>query len=416
MDGSQFDRWTKALGSGISRRSAIKAALGLGGAAMAGKQLTSNVSAARRPTPTPKSITCLPPKVLSGTECVCPLGTAACGPDCCPDDAECCDNACCYGECYGEELCCPQGSFVCGGVCRPFFEGACCTDSDCGQGAACVQGSCQPVCANNGSFCEADADCCSGICSAGTCYPTLGGTCPADRDYCAGQGANTCNNVASCYCAQDDAGNSVCIDHPECVASCDLCPAGAPCRSGGSCCDAGMVACLIPCPPDGGGCFTGDTRIAMADGTSRPVADVRVGDLVLGDDGAINRVIGIETPLLGDRPLYGLDGSQPFVTGSHPFQTDDGWKAIEPADSYRDHHLPGVRQLTTHDRLVRLSGILVPAGGEGRSLAEPVEIRTEPRAIEGISPLPADPSTQLYNLQLDGNHTYFANDFLVHNK
>lgn len=27
-----------------------------------------------------------------------------------------------------------------------------------------------------------------------------------------------------------------------------------------------------------------------------------------------------------------------------------------------------------------------------------------------------DPATPLYDLRLDGDHTYFANDLLVHNK
>ena len=30
--------------------------------------------------------------------------------------------------------------------------------------------------------------------------------------------------------------------------------------------------------------------------------------------------------------------------------------------------------------------------------------------------MPADPATPLYNLVLDGDHAYFANDLLVHNK
>ena len=30
--------------------------------------------------------------------------------------------------------------------------------------------------------------------------------------------------------------------------------------------------------------------------------------------------------------------------------------------------------------------------------------------------MPADPATPLYNLRLDGDHTYVANDLVVHNK
>src|SRR5437870_4636042 len=38
------------------------------------------------------------------------------------------------------------------------------------------------------------------------------------------------------------------------------------------------------------GCLTPDTRIVMGDGTSRPIAEVRVGEFVLGHDGTAHRV------------------------------------------------------------------------------------------------------------------------------
>ncbi len=146
MDSSRFDSIARSLGRGLSRREALKAALGFGSAALVGTKLAPETEAARRPTPTPKPIVCPYPKVLSGGQCVCPVGTDACGPDCCPPDAECFDNACCFGACYGEELCCPSGSFVCDDQCRPFFEGACCVDSNCDSNQICSDGVCTNVC------------------------------------------------------------------------------------------------------------------------------------------------------------------------------------------------------------------------------------------------------------------------------
>ncbi len=416
MDGSQFDRLTRAFGSGTSRRAIVKAALGLSGAAVAGSQLTLGTSAARRPTPTPKPPSCPGQQYWDGSKCVCPGNTSQCGPDCCPAGAECCDNACCYGECFGEERCCPTGSFVCNGECLPFFEGACCSDSDCGEGELCASGVCQSICAEDGASCSSNTDCCSGICQAGICYATYGGNCPGEANYCAGQNAYFCNGTITCYCVLDGNGDSICMDYFDCYDSCEQCPEGSICNFGSGCCGSEYATCIVPCPPDGGGCFTGETRIAMADGTSTPVSEIRVGDHVLGDDGAVNRVVNIDMPLLGNRELYGFDGGIPFVTGSHPFQTDDGWKAILPADAYRDHRLPGVQQLRIGDRLVLLSGVLVPVRGGVGSTVDSQTIRTEPFAFASITPHTADPSTQLYNLQLDGNHTYFANDLLVHNK
>ena len=47
------------------------------------------------------------------------------------------------------------------------------------------------------------------------------------------------------------------------------------------------------------GCFTAGTLVAMADGTSRSIEHVQVGDLVLGNAGRVNRVTEVHLPLLG---------------------------------------------------------------------------------------------------------------------
>jgi hypothetical protein len=43
-------------------------------------------------------------------------------------------------------------------------------------------------------------------------------------------------------------------------------------------------------------------------------------------------------------------------------------------------------------------------------------VRTRSLPLYSISSSIAAPWTTVYNLLLDGNHTYFANDLLVHNK
>jgi len=167
MDNRSFDTFVKAVASGVNRRTLLKGLLGLGGTAVGASQF-GEAHAARRPTPTPKPAKCPGVQVPVNGVCTCP-GSAPdkCGPDCCnpagigASHSECCDNACCYGVCYGEELCCPyprvhcpadhvsrdlccdEGSLCCGeGTATPFcvpdLPGACCADSDCPQvGTAC---------------------------------------------------------------------------------------------------------------------------------------------------------------------------------------------------------------------------------------------------------------------------------------
>lgn len=172
------------------------------------------------------------------------------------------------------------------------------------------------------------------------------------------------------------------------------------------------------CFSRGGGCFVASTLVAMADGSSRPIELVEEGDRVLGRDGQVNTVLGVARPVLGERALYALNGGPAFVTGSHPFLTIDGWKAVDSEAARLA--VPGleVGGLAVGDRILALAGVLAPAmaGGVGWSTDEEVEVRLEPvelRSLEGHS---ADPATPLFNLHVDGDHTYLANELVVHNK
>jgi hypothetical protein len=185
VGGSQFDRLTRGLATGASRRSVLKGLLGLGGVAVS----VDRAEAARRPTPTPKPPSCPGQQHWEDGACVCPDGSDKCGPACCPTgQAECCDNACCYGECYGEELCCPTGSTVCDGVCLDSDQ--CCSDADCTalddpgicQIGRCVGGVClegytcfgqeAPRCCGDNTCADmsVDGNCChDGECPSGIC-------------------------------------------------------------------------------------------------------------------------------------------------------------------------------------------------------------------------------------------------------
>lgn len=121
-------------------------------------------------------------------------------------------------------------------------------------------------------------------------------------------------------------------------------------------------------------------------------------------------------PVLGHRPLYSLNGSSFFVTSGHPFMTEEGWKAVDPTAVPAQLSELQVGQLIVGDRLLTLTAAAVPVGGRRASSAEAVDVRIEAVALQSLVGQPADPATQLYNLRLDGDHTYFANDLLVHNK
>ena len=144
----------------------------------------------------------------------------------------------------------------------------------------------------------------------------------------------------------------------------------------------------------------------MADGiTRKPIKDIVVGDQILGRDGNSNTVVEIETPMVGKRLVYGWNGLEPFVSEEHPMMTTEGWGAFNPTTLYETEfhtftevikeELKDVVEIVTGTELVTILGNQV---------------------IEDLVPSDVHEDTVIYNLLLDGDNTYYANNILVHNK
>jgi hypothetical protein len=167
-------------------------------------------------------------------------------------------------------------------------------------------------------------------------------------------------------------------------------------------------------------CFTGVTKITMADGSVRSIELIEVGDWVRGANGRDNRVIGIEKPLLGRRWLYSVNRTEPFVTAEHPLLTTEGWKAIDPAATAAENAQLAVGQLAVGDQLlvarVRVAAQVGKVTPHGSIAVAERDDDLEIVPLLSLRQWERDPSTPLYNLLLDGDHTYFANGLVVHNK
>ena len=72
--------------------------------------------------------------------------------------------------------------------------------------------------------------------------------------------------------------------------------------------------------PSGGSCFSGNTGVLMADGSFRPVAELRAGDLIARPSGP-GRVAFVGQPLRNGRPLFSFKGEDFRFTATHPFVT-----------------------------------------------------------------------------------------------
>lgn len=105
-------------------------------------------------------------------------------------------------------------------------------------------------------------------------------------------------------------------------------------------------------------CLHGDTRILMADGRTRRLADVRVGDEIYGTrfDGKYRRYT--QTKVIDHwsthKPAYRVtlsDGTELIASGDHRFLSNRGWKHVAPAEA------PAQRPyLTTNNWLIGTGG------------------------------------------------------------
>ncbi|WP_323945226.1 Hint domain-containing protein [Aeromonas hydrophila] len=156
-------------------------------------------------------------------------------------------------------------------------------------------------------------------------------------------------------------------------------------------------------------CFVAGTPILMADGEERPIETLRIGERVRDQYGRSNQILAIERVLLGERRLYGLNRLAPFFTAEHPFLTTRGWAAIAPAMTRTENPTLAVLPLFTGMHLLGWSEHV--CAGNLALAPHPIEL-----LVESLCWLDAPPTTALFNLILDGSHSYVANGLIVHNK
>jgi DNA repair photolyase len=110
-------------------------------------------------------------------------------------------------------------------------------------------------------------------------------------------------------------------------------------------------------------CLSGDTAILMADGTAKPIEEIRIGDEIYGTHrhGWYRRYV--KTRVLAHwsvkKPAYRValeDGTRLVASGDHRFLTERGWKHVSGAEqgSGRRPHL------TTNNKLMGVGSLELP--------------------------------------------------------
>jgi len=264
-----------------------------------------------------------------------------------PVAALACKPACPAGaDCSSGEAVFANGGPACdeGSVCRPAVN-------DCDAPEYCTNNACPPDAkVADGTSCtdSTPGNCFRAQCRSGSC----------DQGYSYQPAGTSCNDTTptDCYAAQ--------------------------CNGAGTC---SQTACYSCCS-----CFPAGTFITMADGSTRPIESIVIGDRVL----AYDTLAGRSVPAAVEKTFEHLETKESLVvvngtlraTESHLFYAGGRW--VRAAD------------LRLGDEL-----LVLPTGAAAQPATVPVV------SLE-IQPF----SAAVYNLEVSGHHDYFAGGVLVHNK
>jgi hypothetical protein len=161
-------------------------------------------------------------------------------------------------------------------------------------------------------------------------------------------------------------------------------------------------------------CFLAGTPVSMADGTTKPIETVVVGDRVVGAFGEINTVTGTQTPLLGLCTISNINGEHK-TTSHHPHITPDHkFGCVRPnvvnSLAYGKYHMVKGANGVIEKRLMK--GVK-PERVVKLEVGMTLQTVTGPRAVTSIERVPMPPSTPVYHLATSGSHTYVVDGYAV---
>ena len=128
----------------------------------------------------------------------------------------------------------------------------------------------------------------------------------------------------------------------------------------------------------GGGCFTADTFVTLADGINKKISEVKIGDRVFNyNNTKINQVLFVEHAIGSNfKFLYSPDGTHaPFATANHPLYINGRLSSLDPEKTLNTYPWLGRTELIKTTNVCQAT------------------------------------SNTVYNLWTDGDHTFTVNGY-----
>ena len=153
-----------------------------------------------------------------------------------------------------------------------------------------------------------------------------------------------------------------------------------------------------------GGCFLAGTVVTSEEGNDVCIEDLQENDLILGRAGNVG-VISSEkagVTLTAPTPAFGFNDDEPFFLSSHPFWSQDGWRAINPVVARDENDWLEIGALHVGDYVCKAKSV----NGQG--------IEYEWVKIERFTTKIYPAGTRFYGIHTrEGPRSYHANKYLV---
>lgn len=161
-------------------------------------------------------------------------------------------------------------------------------------------------------------------------------------------------------------------------------------------------------------CFLAGSIVHMADGTTKAIEDVRVGDVVLGAFGEANIVLALHRPLLGEHRMCRINDEH-ATTNHHPHISVDKQFYCGDPELVRSATYGRYHTVLDADGLPEQRVLLGLRPDRIQQLAVGVELKTVEgsRIARTLELFDMSPTTQLYNLVVGGSHTYHVDGYAV---
>jgi hypothetical protein len=155
-------------------------------------------------------------------------------------------------------------------------------------------------------------------------------------------------------------------------------------------------------------CLVPWAKIAMEDGTTKEVQNIKIGDKVKSMSGTINKVIAISNPTI-DTNLVEFNGLESFITETHPLLTDKGWGTfnLELLKLCQQHEYQKIVEDNNGNELIQID--------ETVNLATKVTDKIEFVNVKNIK-FKEVKDFVVYRISVDGDNTYISENFVSHNK